>query len=153
MQGNPAVLQTLADAINAEVQLNMQYRLDRRALSFMGLKKVTSKINAFGDDTHRFEKCVIKRLLLLGGMVRINPGTAAEQDSVTATFMNELKMEMAILEPYEKAIQIAMASLDDGTRNLYEHLVKWHQDHVAWLEKQLRLINALGEDEYISEKI
>jgi len=60
---------------------------------------------------------------------------------------------MAILTPYEASVKIATTALDDTTRNLFEHLLKWHQKHVAWLEIQLRLIANLGEKEYIAEKL
>ena len=59
---------------------------------------------------------------------------------------------MGIVQPYEQSVQIAMKVLDDTTRNLFEHLLKWHEQHVAWLEGQQRLMASMGgEAEYIQE--
>jgi bacterioferritin len=153
MTGNPDVIKALQAAVAAESHLNIQYRLDWRSLKFLGVKKIACKIKSLGCDAHRFLKKVTDRLLLLGG----NPGYVAapvtEQPTLTATFQAELALEMAIIQPYEEAIQTSMKALDDTTRNLFEHLLKWHQQHVGWLEQQLRLIAGIGEDEYIAEKM
>lgn len=153
MTGNPEVLTALQAAVNAEAQLNLQYRLDQRVLKFLGVDKVASHAKCYGNDTHYYLKLVTKRLLFLGGTPAYAPGPAMEGGSVQAIVQNELRMELAALAPYETAIQTSMRALDDATRNLFEHLIKWHQKTIAWLEQQLRLIETLGIDEYIAEKL
>lgn len=153
MKGNLDVIRGLQAAAAQEAHLNLQYRLNARSLKFMGLKKLTCKMTKFGDGTHCFLKLVSDRILFLEG----DPGYAiapvVEQTSVTDLLKNALAAEMAIVGPYEQAVQVAMKALDDTSRNLFEHLVKWHQKHVGWLEQQLRLVEGLGEAEYMAEKL
>jgi bacterioferritin len=153
MTGSPEVIQTLQAAMAAESHLNQQYRLDRQQLKFIGVKKPAATIKKFGDDTHDWLRAVTNRVLFLGGATSYQSAPVVDQENVTSLLKNELALEMAIVQPYEEAVQIAMKALDDTTRNLFEHLLKWHQKHVAWLEQQLRLINAIGEQEYIAEQI
>jgi bacterioferritin len=156
MQGSPEVLAALQFAISAEAHLNAQYRLDWRSVKFMGAKKIAKKLHKFGDDAHDWVKKATDRLLFLEGtpdytMTRVSE--AEGETPLTATFTVELGLEMAIVGPYEEAIQTAMKALDDTTRNLFEHLIKFHQLHIAWLETQLRLIGTMGEPDYVAEKL
>lgn len=154
MNGNPEVIGTLQSALASEAHLNLQYRHDWRIVKFMGVKKTSKKIDGLGSDAHRFMKKVADRVLFLGGDTTYQVAAIVDQSTLTDIFRSELTLEMAIIQPYEAAVQIAMKALDDTTRNLFEHLLKWHQDHVAWLEQQLRLISMLGgEAEYIAERL
>ncbi len=154
MKGSPEVIKTLQAALAQEAHLNVQYRHDWRIVKFMGVKKVACKIKDLGDDAHCFMKKVADQVLFLGGGTSYSMGPITDQPSLTAVFENQLKLEMAIIEPYEQAVQTAMQALDDTTRNLFEHLLKWHQEHVGWLEQQLQLIQTVGgEAEYIAEKL
>ena len=154
MTGNPQVIATLQSALAAEARLNIQYRHDWRLVKFMGVRKVSCKLHGMGSDAHEWMKKIYDRILFLGGDIGYTMGPITDQLTLTAIFQNELALEMAIVAPYEQNIQTAMAAFDDATRNLYEHLLKWHQKHIGWLEQQLRLIQIVGgEDEYIAEKM
>lgn len=153
MKGNLDVIKSLQAAAAQEAHLNLQYRLNARSLKFMGLKKLTCKMKKFGDGAHWFLKKVIDRILFLEGDPGYDAAAVVEQTSVTDLLKNALALEMAIVQPYEQNIQTAMKALDDTTRNLFEHLLKWHQYHIGWLEQQLRLIDGLGEAEYMAEKL
>jgi len=151
--GNPDVLVALQLAVSAEVHLNAQYRADWRLAKFLGVKKTAKKLHSFGDDAHCWAKKVSDRLLFLGGKLNYPVSGIMESETLTAMFENELSLELAIVAPYEQTIQTAMKALDDTTRNLIEHLLKWHQSHVGWLAQQLSLIEAMDEAEYIAEKL
>ena len=153
MKGSAEVIETLRFGIMAERHLNLQYRADGRLVKFIGAKKTAKKLKSFGDDCHSYLKCLEDRCLFLGWKIVGPIADITETDSLTESFKNELALEMAIVGPYEKAIQIAMQAFDDATRNLFEHLIKWHQQAIAWLECQLRLIEAITEPEYIAEKL
>lgn len=154
MTGNPEVIKALQAALALEAHLNIQYRHDWRVVKFMGVKKVSHKIKCLGTGAHCFMKKVEDRILYLGGATGYTLSGVTDQASLTAILQNELQLELAIVQPYEQAVRASMEALDDTTRNLFEHLLKWHQEHVGWLEQQLRLIQVLGgEAEYIAEKL
>lgn len=159
MKGSPEVIQALQAALAAESHLNLQYRLDRESLKLAGVKKVAGKIEGFADDAHRFRSKVNRQLLFLAegmtGAASYAVPPVVEQASVTELLRNELALNMAICAGYERGIPVATAALDDETRNLFEHLVKWHHGHVRWLEQQLRLIAgyAGGESDYITTQV
>jgi len=153
MLGNAEVLTALQAALPLEAQLNEQYRADWRSLKFIGVKKLAKVIHEFGDDAACWRRKVQDRILFLGGDISVTIPVVVEARGVADCLRAELKLELAIVAPYEQSVQTAMQALDDTTRNLFEHLLKWHEKHVGWLEQQLRLIEALGQNDYIAEKL
>lgn len=153
MKGSSAVISTLQSGLAREAQLNLQYRMNTQQVRNLGVKGLKKKMDGFGDDAHFFMKKLTRRILFLEGNAGYQVAKIVEVDSITSMLQAALQLELSIVSPYEQAVQTAMQALDDTTRNLFEHLLKWHQQHVDWLEQQLRLIEALGEATYISTKV
>jgi bacterioferritin len=153
MQGDPKVIAALEAALAASSHLNIQYRADWRTTKFNGVKKVAKKLHGLGSDLHHWTKKFSDQVLLLGGSVSYAPSEVVSKPTLTDIFENELALEYAMKTPQEQAIQTAMAAMDDPTRNLFEHSLKASAKRIGWLEQQLRLIKAMGEDEYVAEKM
>lgn len=154
MKGSPDAIKALQAGLPLEGHLNMQCRQDQRVVKFKGVKKVAKHIKKMGDNAHDFQKYLTKRILFLEGDVGFTLPAVEDGDrSLTQILQNLLGLNMDIIKPYEQAIQTAAKVLDDTTRNLFEHLLKWHEQDVYWLEQQLDLIKSLGETEYIAEKL
>ena len=157
MKGSPEVVKVLQAALAAESHLNLQYRLDRESLKHAGIKRAGAKVKKFAHEAHGFRSAVNKQLLFLAGdqagAATYSVAPVIEQATVAALFDNELKLNMTICATYEQNIQVAVQALDDETRNLFEHLIKWHHDHVRWIEQQIRLIGSLGEGSYITTQV
>jgi len=154
MQGNTNVIQALRAALPLEAQINLQYRMNARLLKFQGVKKASCRFMGFADEAHDFLEAITDQLLFLSD--EAGDATAAYQmaavtNPLTVTEMLEeaLALEMAVSTHYETSIPVCVASYDDETRNLFEHLIKWHHGIVRWLEKKLRNIATYGEEEVI----
>lgn len=155
MNGNPAVVKLLQAAIPGEAHLNLQYRMNARLLKFEGISKASKTFSKFAGDQHDFLKAVTDQLLFLSddpaskATAAYQPAGIAEPKSITELLESSLGFENAICAQYEQGIPVATAARDDETRNLFEHLIKWHHDHVRWLEKKLRNIAKYGEDQIV----
>jgi bacterioferritin (cytochrome b1) len=150
MKGSPEVIRSLVAALPLEAHLNIQYRHDWRVVKYMGVKTTAKHLHGLGSDAHAFMKKVADRTLFLGGDTAYSMAPVTNQATLTEIFANELALEMAIIVPYEQAIQVCMKALDDTSRNLFEHLLKWHQQSIGWIEQQQRRMAAMGgEAEYI----
>ena len=153
MKGNPEVVAVLQSALALEATIHLQYGTDARCLREVGLKKNAKKAAGFGGDSGKFLGMVEDRVLFLEGSVAYAPAPVLDSASVTAMLQRELGLEMAIVAPYESAVVVAQQALDDTTRNLFEHLLKWHQEHVDHLERELGLITKLGEAGYFTARM
>jgi len=160
MVGNPQVIKSLQAALPLEAHLNIQYRTDQRVVKFMGVSKIAGKIKGFGDDAHLFQGKLQKQLMFLESVGTDSPINVnftimpiVTAPSITELLRHDLGLEVSSCTQYEDWAIQAWNNKDDETRNLFEHLIKWKHDHVRWLEKQLRLIKGLGENEYIAENM
>lgn len=152
MKGDPTVLKNLQAAASLEATLANQYFLDHRLLKDMGLHGMKA-----GD---RFKlsqdilKCILDRILFLSGTPEYQVASAVDTNSVTDLLKNALALETALLSKFQGFLKQALEASDDNTRNLYEHWIKWHENHnIDWIEEQLSQIEAIGEDDYIAQKI
>jgi bacterioferritin (cytochrome b1) len=153
VNSNDSVLTSLRAALPGEATLNLQYRMNTRVLKMMGVKKTADKMSDYADDAHQFLKKLSKQLLNLGGSSDYSPRAITQPATLTAMLTQAVADEKTICDAYERNIQVAVKALDDMTRNLWEHLIKWHRGHQFWLERQLRLIAELTEKDYIEEKL
>ena len=153
MTGSPSVITALKMAQNLEAGLSLQYGLNASCLSDMGVKKLAKRVDKYSENSEEYLEKVTERVLFLDGDPSFTVADIKAQTSVTDLLQYSLNAEMAIVNLYESYIQTCVAARDDGTRNLFEHLIKWHQKNVDWLEEQLDLIAGLSEEVFIAQKI
>jgi bacterioferritin len=54
---------------------------------------------------------------------------------------------------FDDGVAASVAAGDNGTRDLLEKMLVSEESHVDWLETQLRLIEQLGEQLYLSQQL
>lgn len=153
MKGDPKVIKGLQAALSLEATLQLQYHADSRMLKAMGLKSLAHKASDYGEDGEGFLDMLMKRLLYFQQSVAYDCDGVADRSDIAGLLAGELELETAVVDPYEQQIQVATAALDDTTRNLYEHLLKWHEQHVEKLEREQALLETLGKEDYISARL
>lgn len=153
MKGNKKVIDSLVASAPMEAQLAAQYHLDAQSVHHDGLKDIAHKLAKFGEDAEDYLKEIVCAILCFDGKPAYSAGSVETRESITAVFQKALDAEMAISTAYNDYAVTAMEARDDDTRNKFEHLIKWHDQHACWLEKQLRQIAYLSEKDYVSEHI
>lgn len=155
MKGNEIVIANLMDAAAGEAHIALQLKLDARVMKAFGVKSVASKLGAMaGDSEDYLHKQIVRRLLALGSDAQYDAGTITSGDPVSAILKNALALITDLATKYEGYCKQAWDVDDDETRNIYEHLIKWHNKSIVWLERQINLIDVVGGDaQYVSAKI
>jgi len=97
---------------------------------------------------------VIERILYLDGvpnMQRLFPVRVGE----TPVEMHELDLavEREAAVRLNKAINLALAKSDAGTRELLEHMLTSEEDSIEWLEAQLKIVADIGKERYLAEQL
>lgn len=153
MKGDKKVIAGLQAALALEATLQLQYHADARMLKAMGLKSLAHTASDYGEETEGFLDKLMKRLVLFQSSIAFSPDAVEDRSDVAELLAGEMALEMGIVDPYEQQVEVARLAYDDTTRNLYEHLLKWHQGHIATLEREQALLEKLGEQEYVSARI
>jgi bacterioferritin len=66
---------------------------------------------------------------------------------------SDLALELAAVERFNRGIAIATEAADNGTRALFEKILREEEEAVDWLEGQLGVIETVGEPAYLAEMI
>jgi bacterioferritin len=119
-----------------------------------GFVTLGAKIREESIDEMRHADQIIDRILYLEGMPnlqRLGPVRLGE-DPIEQLRL-DLELEREAVMRFNDGIALAVTHADNGTRGLLESMLTSEEDHVDWLETQLGLVDALGEQLYLSEQL
>jgi bacterioferritin len=154
MQGNPKVMESLADLLAAELSAASTYFVHAKMRDNWGYPELAKKAYDDSIDEMRHAEKLIERIIYFEGtpnlqrLNRIRVGSG-----VTDQFENELSLEKATVEALVAAITLSREVGDDGSRLIFEPMLTDGEDSIDWLETQLDLIEKLGEPAYLAQHI
>ena len=149
MQGNQAVLDYMNELLSGELAARDQYFIHSRLYS-----KLFDRLNHEMEEETTHAEQFIRRILMLGGtpkMVRaeLNIGT-----DVKSCIQADLNTEYEVRDALKKGIRLCEEAQDYVTRDLMlQQLKDTEEDHAHWLEQQLRLIELVGEQNYLQSQM
>jgi bacterioferritin len=154
MKGNPEVLNYLQQVLQSELTAISQYFLHAEMLDnwgYKGLGKYT-KGEAIGEMKHA--EAVLERMLFLDGQPNMQElfKLRIGQD-VKQIHENDLALEYEAVARLNQAITAAVAAADNGSRELFERILKDEEEHVDFLEAQLTMIEQMGLPNYLVTQI
>jgi bacterioferritin len=154
MKGNPEVIEALNDVLTAELTAINQYFVHAKMCTNWGYKKLAAKKREESIEEMKHADEVIERILFLDGvpnMQRLYPVRVGE-DPIEQHRL-DLAVETEAHTRLNKAIALAVAKADNGTRELLEKILKSEEDSIDWLEAQLHIVEEIGKERYLSEQI
>lgn len=154
MKGNPEVLIHLQEALKAELTAISQYILHAEMMENWGYKGLAkhTKMEAIGEMKHA--EAIIERILFLDGVPSLqNLNTLRIGATVKQMHENDLQLEYDAVERLNKAVAASVAANDNGSRDLFEQILKDEEGHVDFLEAQLTMIEQMGIENYLAQQI
>ena len=73
--------------------------------------------------------------------------------SVQAQLENDLADELAAVKAYNEAVAACVAAGDNGTRELFEKMVKDEELHADFLEAQHGMVKDMGLPNYLAQQM
>jgi bacterioferritin len=154
MQGDPAVIEILNEALTAELTAVNQYWIHYRMLDNWGLERLAEHARHESLDEMKDADRIVERILYLEGvpnMQRLNPVRVGE--TVPEQMASDHALEVAAIERYNRGIALCVEKADNGTRALFEDILTGEEEHLDWIEAQQGLIETLGLEQYLAEQI
>jgi bacterioferritin len=154
MKGDPQVLDALNRALTVELTAINQYFCQAKMCQNWGFLKLYEKHyhESMGEMKHA--EMLIERILFLEGVPEIARYDVIRVGAdVREQFENDLKLEMTGVKHYNATVDLCIRLKDNGTRDLIEPILTESEEHVDWLETQLHLIDSVGLQNYLSEKM
>lgn len=154
MQGNKQVVACLIDLLRGELAARDQYFLHSRQYEDLGLTKLYERINHEMEEETQHADAILKRILFLGGTPDMTPEPVNPGTDVPSMLRNDLAVEYLVQKNLADAIALCEEHQDYVTRDmLLEQQRDTEEDHMYWLEKQLRLIELIGLPNYLQAQM
>lgn len=154
MRGNDQVITSLNDVLTAELTAVNQYFVHARMCENWGYERLWKKVRAESIGEMKHADKIIERILFLEGIPNIaRYDVIRVGKDVREQLQNDLKLEMTGVKGYNDAIELCNKVKDSGTRELLAEILVSSEDHVDWLETQIGLIERIGLQNYLAEKL
>jgi bacterioferritin len=119
-----------------------------------GYQKLSKKKYEEALDEMKDADRLIERILYLDGvpnMQRLSPVRVGE-DPVEQHRL-DLAVETEAIQRLNEAIAQCREKGDNGTRELFEEILKGEEESADWLEAQLHIVDEIGKERYLAEQI
>ena len=154
MHGDPEIIEFLNEVLTAELTAINQYFIHAKMNENWGYKRLAKKLYDESIDEMRDAEKVIERILYLEGVPNLQRyGSVAVGETVPEQFELDLQTEVAAVERYNRGIALAVAKGDNGTRELLESRLVDEEEHLDWIETQLRVVSEIGIENYQAQQL
>jgi bacterioferritin len=97
---------------------------------------------------------LIERIIFLDGIPAVNVALTPKLGTNPQTQLEiDLADEVAAVKEYNEAVKICREANDDGTRSLFENMIKDEERHADFLEAQLHAVEDMGIEIYLSSQM
>jgi bacterioferritin len=149
VDGDPDVVEFLNDALTAELTAINQYFAHAKITDNWGYERLAGRYREESVEEMRDAEKLMERILLLEGMPNMQRlGSVRVGETVLEQLELDLALEVDAVARYRRGIQLCIDRGDAGTRELLEHLLVGEEEHLDWIETQLRLIADIGIERY-----
>ena len=149
-ENNTNILALLQACVNGEATSRNLYFARAMFWRNVGLTKLADYYERQSQEDH----CQLSadRLLFLGGRLSVSPSAVplALNDPITEQYRQDLAVETELAENYADSIKVTEAAGDYVTAMIWKQVLQGTQEHCAYLEQELRQIQLMGEDQYLS---
>jgi bacterioferritin len=148
------IIDLLNEVLTAELTAINQYFLHAKMLQNFGYNKLYAKVHHESIDEMKHADEVIERILYLDGIPNVQRlGRVRIGETVPEMWQCDLALEDAAIPRLNDGIKLCVELGDNGTRALLEKILVDEEQHRDWLETQIQLVNALGEQLYLAQQL
>ena len=154
MKGNDKVIAELNGAFLGELTAIIQYMVQAEMCHNWGYHRLGDyfKHQAFGEMHHA--EGVIERILFLDGKPVVDVGLKPKiADNVKGQLEDDLVDEKDAVRQYNAAIKVCTEAGDNGTREMFERMVKDEEGHTDILEGKLQSIGDMGLPNWLTQQM
>lgn len=155
MKGDKKIIEILNELLAGELTAVDQYLIHGEMYADMGLNELAQKSIHESDHERQHARALIQRILFLEGkpdLSKRNPMKVGK--AVPEMLKADLALEYQVDGDLKKAIAACEKAQDYVSRDMLQiQLEDTEVDHAYFLEKQLRLIDLVGLQNYLQSQM
>jgi bacterioferritin len=154
MRGDKKVIEQLNLGLSSELTAIVQYMTQSEMCQNWGYKRLAERTKARAIEEMKHAEGFIERIIFLDSIPRVDVGLKPQMGSKVQEQMQiNLKDEQDAVRDYNLAVKVCAEVKDDGSRALFERLIKDEERHVDYLEAQIHSIKEMGIANYLSQQL
>ncbi len=154
MKGSRKVVDVLNEVLSAELVGINQYFLHARMCKNWGFLRIAEVNYKESIDEMKHADQLVERVLFLEGLPNLQKlGRVRIGQTVPEQLTLDRDLEIEAVARLNRAIALCVAEGDNTSRDLLEDMLESEEEHLDWLETQLRLLKQLGEKTYLAEQL
>lgn len=154
MKGDKQVISHLNKILGNELVAINQYFLHAKMFKNWGLKELAEHSHHESIDEMKHADKLIDRILFLEGLPNLQDlGKLNIGENTQEIMQCDLDLELRAIPDLRVAIVHCDSVRDFVTSELLEDILESEEEHVDWLETQLSLIEKVGIQNYLQEKM
>lgn len=154
MQGNKQVIEQLNAALSSELTAIVQYMAHAEMCQNWGYARLAGLTQVRAIEEMRHAEGLIERIIFLDALPAVNVALKPQLGAKVEEQMNiNLKDELDAVKDYNQAVAVCANAGDDGSKKLFESMIKDEERHADFLESQLHCIKEMGIGPYLSQQI
>ncbi len=154
MKGIKEVIELLNEVLAGELVAINQYFLHSKMCQNWGFTKLGAHARSESIDEMKHADRLTDRILLLDGLPNFQRLDKLHiGQTVPEQMRSDLALEMHAIKLLNDGIAMVRERGDNGTEALLKEILVSEEEHVDWIETQLRLIEHLGEVPYLAEQM
>src|ERR1700760_893338 len=154
MRGDDQVIEFLNEQLTAELTAINQYFLHAKMQENFGWVKIARHTRAESVDEMRHAETLTDRILFLDGLPnyqRLFPLRIGQ--TITQMLESDLAVETEAIDRLRNGAKYMRSVSDITSAKLFESILADEEHHVDYLETQLGLVEALGEQLYLAQLV
>ena len=154
MKGDVKVIAILNKVLANELIAINQYFLHARMYKDWGLKGLADHEYEESIDEMKHADSLIERILFLEGLPNLQDlGKLRIGENTVEILKCDLSLEMDALPDLKDGIEYCESIRDYVSRDLLNDILESEEEHVDWLETQISLVDKMGVENYLAEKM
>ena len=154
MKGDSKVIEHLNTILGNELVAINQYFLHAKMFEDWGLKELAEYTREESIDEMKHADHIIDRILFLEGLPNLQDlGKLHIGEHTEEMLRCDLDLEMRAIPDLRAAVAYSESVQDYVSRDLFRTILDDEEKHVDWIEAQLYLIENMGIQNYLSEKM